>query len=170
MIAIAMLVSTSAFAGNSATFDVTVSIAAAADITVTQGGPIAFGTMTTSDSSVSGNAIVIQNTGSGSNQTYSLSLVNPADWTAVTGAPGAEQYRLSAAFDSDGAGISWSDTNHPLTTDAQTATGTKFAGDQTGAGVAYNELRNLYVQLETPQATSTSDQQAISVTITAQVD
>ena len=161
--------STAALAENPATFVVTVAIATEASIDVIQGGPIDFGIMSTGDSAVSGSAVVVRNSGSGGNQTYSLALINPTSWTAVTTTPGAEEYRLSGAFDSDGV-VTWNPVNHALTTSSVASTGTKFAGDETGTGVSYNADRHLYLKMETPSTTLSPSEKSIQVTITASVD
>lgn len=164
-----MAFSTAALAENPAMFVVTVSIATEASIDVIQGGPIDFGVMSTGDAAVSGSAVIIRNSGSGGNQTYSLALANPASWTAVTTTPGADEYRLSGAFDSDGV-LSWNPVNHALTTSSVASTGTKFAGDETGTAVPHNADRNLYLKMETPSATSSASEKSIQVTVTASVD
>ena len=161
-------ISSPAFAANSANFNVTVSIAASADITVT-GGPVDFGIKNTNSSAVSTSAIVVKNTGSGSAITYSLKLTNPSVWTAVSAAPGFDQYRLSAAFDSAGTGITWAAT-HALTTASVEASATQFAGNQTGEAVAYNAERKLWLKMETPNGTSSPSAKTIAVTLTATVD
>jgi len=163
------VVSLTAHAANPATFVVTVSIAAEANIEVVQGGPIDFGVMRTGASAVSSSAIVIKNSGSGANQTYSLALTNPAGWTAVTATPGVDQYRLSCAFDSDG-NVTWNPANHALTTSSIASTTTRFAGDETGTGVPYNAIRHLYLKMETPSSTSSPSKKSIQVTISASVD
>ncbi|MFC1624617.1 hypothetical protein ACFL28_04825 [Candidatus Omnitrophota bacterium] len=172
IIATAVLIlalSSTAGAGESETFDVTVSITASASISVT-GGPINFGTMGVGSTDVSSSAITVTNDGSGSDQTYSVALVDPSGWTAVTAAPGFDEYRLSAAFDADGASITWSPTNHALTTTSTASSASKFAGDQSGTAVPYNETRSLYLQLETPSATASPSAKTIQVSITASVD
>lgn len=169
-IALMMLIPADAFAGNSASFDVRVSVAAAADVTIVSGTPADFGTMGFGASKASGTAVVIKNTGSGSNQTYSINLTNPSGWTAIATAPGADQYRLSAAFDADGSDITWDPAKHALSTASAAASAAKFAGDQTGAGVQYNTTRNLYFQMETPTVTTSPGTKAIAITITATVD
>ena len=161
-------ISSLAFAANSANFNVTVSIAASADITVT-GGPVDFGVKNTNSSASSTSAIVIKNTGSGSAQTYSLKLTDPSGWTAVTTAPEFDQYRLSAAFDSAGTDIMWA-TTHALTSASVAASATQFAGNQTGAAVAYNVERKLWLKIETPNGTSSPSQKTIAVTLTTTVD
>lgn len=157
------------FAAVSEIFEVQVSIAAAASISLS-GGPINFGTMSVNTSSVSTNAVTIKNNGTGSNQTYSLSITNPTGWTAVTDtAPGFNQYRMFAAFDGDGT-IEWNNANHSVSTSPTAASATKFKGDQTGTGVSWDQERKLYVKLETPQATNSQGVKAIPVTVTATVD
>ncbi|MDD5174141.1 MAG: hypothetical protein PHV48_04880 [Candidatus Omnitrophica bacterium] len=160
--------SVGAFADNSATINVTVSIAQEASISVT-GGPVDFGTMKIGDSAVSTSAVVIKNDGSGSNQTYSLLLINPSGWTAVTTEPGVDQYRLSSAFDATG-NVIWNPANHALTTSSQISTVTKFAGSETGTAVPYSADRHLYLKLETPSATSSSGSKTMQIVVTASVD
>lgn len=168
VISLMMLVSTSAFAANTAAFNVTISIAASADITV-QGGPIDFGVQGAGSSAVASSAIIIKNSGSGSSQTYSLNLINPLGWTAVSSVPGFDQYRLSAAFDSDGAGITWGD-NCVLTTASVPASATRFSGDQSGSAVAYNAERKLWLSIDAPSGTSSPSQKTIQVALVATVD
>jgi len=163
-----IFVSASAFAGNPESFNVTVSISTAASITVT-GGPVSFGTMSTGSSLVSSSPVTVKNTGSGSSQTYSLSLSNPAGWSAVTTTPGFNEYRLSGAFDADGT-LTWDLANHALTTSSVASSAAKFAGDETGIGVPYNADRHLYLKMETPSGTSSPSQKTIQVTITAAID
>jgi len=165
-----ILIPVDAFAGNSASFDVKVSVAAAADVTITAGTPVDFGTMGFGAAKVSGTAVEIKNSGSGSNQTYSVQLANPSGWTAVATAPGADQYRLSAAFDADGSGITWDAAKHAVSTTSAAASATKFAGDQTGTAVPYNATRKLYFQMETPSRTSSPGAKVAAITITATVD
>ena len=156
-------------ATNSATIDVTVSITQEASISVT-GGPVAFGAMKIGGSAVSTTPIVIKNNGTGGTETYSLSLVNPSVWTAVTTAPGIDQYRLCSAFDATGTILTWDPAVHALTTSSQASTLTKFAGSEKGAAVPYNEDRHLYLKLETPSATSSPSSKTIQVMVTASVD
>ncbi len=164
-----MAVSVPAFAANTASFNVTISIAAAADITVVTGGPVDFGVKNANSSAVATNPITIKNTGSGSTQTYSIKLTDPSGWTAVTTAPAFDQYRLSAAFDSAGTGITWGVT-HAITASSVAASATQFAGNQTGTGVAYNADRKIWLKIETPNGTSSPAQKTIAVTLTATVD
>jgi len=163
-----MAFSGSAFAASSATINVTVSIAAEASISVT-GGAVGFSSMGVGASAVSTTPVVIKNNGSGGSETYSLSLVNPSVWTAVTTTPGAEQYRLSSAFDADG-NLTWDPVNQALTAASQVSTTTRFAGDETGAGVPFNAERHLYFKIETPSTTSSVGQKTIQVVVTASVD
>lgn len=77
-----------ALAANPATITVTVTIQ---NLSVSATGPIAFGTVTAGSESVPGSASTVTNDGNVV-ETYSLSLTNPASWTAVQAAPGAETY------------------------------------------------------------------------------
>ena len=169
VVAMITVASAGAFAANSATVDVTVSIAQEASISVT-GGPVAFGAMKIGDSAVSTAPVTVKNNGSGASETYSLYLNNPSGWTAVITAPGVDQYRLSCAFNADNNVASWAPANYALTTSSQTATVSKFAGNETGAGVPYNADKHLYMKLETPSATTSSSAKTIQVVIVAVVD
>ena len=161
--------STGAFAANTASFNVTISIAAAADITVVAGGPVDFGVKSVNSSAVSTAPVTIKNTGSGSTETYSLNLTDPTVWKSVITAPGFDQYRLSAAFDNAGTGITWG-ANQALTTTSVAASATQFAGNQSGLAVPYNSQVSIWLKMETPTGTSSPSQKTIAVTITATVD
>lgn len=164
-----MAISTPVFAANTANFNVTISIAASADITVVNGGPVDFGVKNTNDFAVATNPIIVKNTGSGSTQTYSLKLTNPSVWTAVTTVPAFDQYRLSAAFASASAAVTWGATQ-ALTGTSVAASATQFAGDQTGSAVPYNDERKIWLKIETPTGTSSPSEKTIAVTLTATVD
>jgi hypothetical protein len=150
--------------------DITVTVTVqGASISVT-GGPIAYGTVATSSTTVS-TELTVTNTGSG-DETYSLSLANPANWTAVQVAPGAETYCLSAMFNSDNAGT-FVRADHALSTTpvaSGVVTTGKFAGDESGAAVPAAGVRHLWLALEAPTSTTHYTQQSITVTITAALD
>lgn len=129
---------------------------------------LTIGSVVAGSTSVSTSGVTVINNGSGVNETYSLSLTDPAGWTASQTAAGVETYVLNAAFDADGAAITWSNTNHALSTTPTTCTATKFAGDQTGVSVPYNATRKLWFQFKAPTATTVGTEQSIAVTITAQ--
>jgi hypothetical protein len=75
---------------------------------------------------------------------------------------------LDAAFSDSASGISWNETNHALSTSSVTASAAKFAGDQTGVSVPYNEARKLWFKFAAPTATTVQTEQSIVVTVTAQ--
>jgi len=133
-------------AANPATIDVTVTIQ---NLSVSATGPIAYGTVVTSSETVSGSASTVTNDGNVT-ETYALKLTNPGGWTATSGAPGSETYRLSAQFNSaQPTALSFGD-NHDLTTSDQTCSGTIFAGDETGLSVAASATRSLWFKFEAP--------------------
>jgi len=158
-----VLLSSAAQAALTADISVTVTVTS---VSVTATGTYAFGGVLVSSSTVSGSAITVTNNGNVA-ETFSLKLTNPGGWTAVITAPGAEEYRLSAMFDGDGAGMVWVPANHSLTTSSVASTGTVFAGDETGAAVAAAGTRSLWLKFEAPSSTSTTTQQTITVTVTA---
>lgn len=164
--AIALLGPTSpALAANPATISVTVTIQS---LSVAASGPIAFGTVVAGSQTVSSSASTVTNDGNVT-ETYSLSLTNPSSWTAVQAAPSAaEEYALLAIMNA-GAPIATDFTyaNHALSTSSVAASGTKFAGDQTGLSVAASGTRNLWFRFNAPTSTAVATQQAVTVTLTA---
>ena len=154
-----------AWAANPATISVTVTIQ---NLSVSATGPIAFGTVTTSSSTVSGAASTVTNDGNVT-ETFSLSLTNPGSWTAVQAAPSAaEEYALLAQFNSSApTSGSFTYANHALSTTSVASSGTKFAGDQTGLSVAAAATRGLWFRFDAPTSTAVTTQQTITVTVTA---
>lgn len=125
------------------------------------------GSVAAGSATVSASAITVTNNGSGVNETYSLSLVNPSGWTASQTTNGQETYVLNAAFDADGAGITWDEDKHALSTTATACSASKFAGDQTAVAVPYNATRKLWFQFKAPTATAVNTEQGMVVTVTA---
>ncbi len=144
---------------------VTILSSISVDITETE---VVLASVSTGGTTASTTEVTVTNTGSGIDETYSLNLIDPTDWTASQTAPDAEVYVLNAAFNSDGT-LTWDETNHALSTTSVVCTSSQFAGDQTGVSVPYNEVRKLWFQFQAPTATSVTTQQSITVTITAQV-
>ena len=152
-------------AANPATIDVTVTIQ---NLSVSATGPIAFGTVVAGDTSVSADSSHVVNDGNVT-ETYSLDLTDPGGgWTGVQAAPGAEEYCLSAQFNSsqptEG---SFTYTDHALSTTSTACSGSKFAGDQTGLSVAASGALYLWFKFEAPTSTTVTTEQTIVVTITA---
>ena len=148
---------------NPATIDVTVTIQ---NLSVSATGPIAFGTVGVSSTTVSSAASTVTNDGNVT-ETYDLKLTNPGGWTATSAAPGSETYRLSAQFNVAAPTAVSFGASHDLTTADQTSSGTIFAGDQTGLSVAASAARSLWFKFEAPTSTSVSTEQTITVTVTA---
>ena len=153
-------------AGGSDSVMVKVKIAPSISVSITE-AELSLGTMDAGATKVATSAVTVTNDGSGINETYSLSLTNPSGWTASQSAAGVEKYVLDAAFSSSTSGITWDEAKHALSTTPTAASATKFAGDQTGAGVPYNATRKLWFQFKAPTATAVTEEQAITVTITA---
>ena len=149
---------------NPATINVTVTIQ---NLSVSAAGPIAFGTVTASSATVSSGSSTVTNDGNVT-ETYSLNLTNPAGWTAVQAAPAAEQYCLSAMFNTtQPASGSFTYANHALSSTSTACSATKFAGDQTGLSVLATQTRSLWFKFEAPSSTTVTTEQTIVVTITA---
>lgn len=151
------------FAANPATIDVTVTVQ---NISISTTGPIAYGVVATSSTTVSASASTVTNDGNVT-ETYDLKLINPGGWTATSGAPGSETYRLSAQFNSSQPTAVSFAADHDLTTTDQTSSATIFAGDETGLSVAAAATRSLWFKFEAPTSTTVTTQQTITVTLTA---
>lgn len=156
-----VLLSSASQAATTADINVTVTIS---NVSVTATGTYAFGTVVTSSSTISGTAITVTNNGNVA-ETFSLKLTNPASWTAVSTVPGAEEYRLSAMFNTDGLGT-WG-AAHYLTTSSVASSVTQFAGDERGDAVAAAATRSLWLKFQAPSSTAVTTQQTIVVTVTA---
>lgn len=111
--------------------------------------------------------LTVTNTGNG-NVSYSLMVNNPPNWSISQVNVDFNQYILNAAFSDNPANITWNEANYALSTIAQKATNTKFAGDRTGVNVEPNAARKLWLQFKAPTATSITDEQAIQVIINAE--
>ena len=164
--AILLGVSSVARAANPATISVTVTIQ---NLSVSATGPIAFGTLVAGSETVSGSASTITNDGNVT-ETYSLDITDPAGWTGVQAAPGAEEYALLAQLNSaQPTAASFTYADHALSTTSTACSATKFAGDETGASVAASGTRSLWFRFNAPTSTTVSNEQTITVTITASV-
>jgi len=151
-------------AANPATINVTVTIQ---KLSVIATGSIAFGTVAAGTATVSSGSSTVTNDGNVT-ETYSLNLTDPAGWTAVQAAPVAEQYCLSAMFNTtEPASGGFTYANHALSTTPTACSVTKFAGDQTGLSVPTTQTRKLWFKFEAPSSTTVTTEQTIVVTITA---
>lgn len=151
-------------AAPTANINVTVTIQ---NLSVTATGPIAFGVVTASSQTVSTVASTVTNDGNVT-ETYSLSLTDPAGWTAVSGAPGAEQYALLAMFNTVQPAVGgFTIADHAMTSLPVACSATEFAGDQTGLSLAPTTVTSLWFRFDAPTTTTVTTQQTIVVTITA---
>jgi hypothetical protein len=151
-------------AANPATINVTVTVQ---NLSVSATGPIAFGTVTAGSGTVATDSSQVTNDGNIA-ETYSLDLTDPAGWTAVQAAPGAEQYALSAMFNSSQPlSGDYAYADHALSTVSTACSASKFAGDQTGLSVPASGVRYLWFKFEAPASTTVFTQQTIVVTLTA---
>jgi hypothetical protein len=165
VLALALLVPASqAFAAVSDTVSITVTISATVSVDIAEGS-YDFGSLAIGATQTSASSLTLTNDGSGIDETYSLNCSDTADWTAGS-SPAADTFVLSAQFNSV-APASFDAVNDVLSTTPVAASGTLFAGDETGASVPYNEVRNLWLQIQTPTTTAATAQQAITLTVTA---
>ena len=154
-----------AFAAQSDTVSITVTIIQTIGVEITE-SLYDFGTLSPGIAAVSGTSLTVINTGTGPNETYSLSCSDTADWTCGS-SPANDVFVLNAKFNSSTpAGFG---SNDIVGTTPVVADGTHFAGDETGSDVPYNEARHLWLQLQTPTSTASSAEQTIVLTITAAI-
>ena len=159
-----LALSATAQAAPTATINVTVTIQ---NLSVTATGPIAFGVVTASSQTVSSVASTVTNDGNVT-ETYSLSITDPAGWSSVTAAPGAEEYALLATFNSVQPVVGdFTYADHGMTTLPVACSATEFAGDQTGLSLAPLTVTSLWFRFDAPTTTTVTTQQTIVVTITA---
>jgi hypothetical protein len=163
VLTLAVLWGSAAYAANPATINVTVTIQ---NLSVSTSGPIAFGVVVASSTTVNATASTVTNDGNVA-ETYDLKLTDPGGWTAVVAAPGAEEYCLSAQFNSTEPTAVSFDGDHDLSTSDQTSSATIFAGDETGLSVAASATRSLWLKFEAPTSTAVTSEQTIVVTVTA---
>lgn len=139
------------YAAPTADVDILVTIQKTISIEV-GGGPIDFGSVGVDQTVVSSSPITMRNSGSGADETITLSVTSPTGWTLV--APGTtprvEQYALSFQFSPDGLGPVWD------------APGT------VSKVIPYNVTENLWVKFESPTVTNKTAQQTIQLTINAE--
>ena len=153
-----------AFAANPATITVTVTIQ---NLSVSATGPIAFGTVLAGSITVSTASSTVTNDGNVT-ETYSLDVTDPAGWTSVQAATGADQYALHAQFNSIApTAISFTYADHAMSTTSTACSATKFAGNQTGLSVATSGVRDMWFKFEAPSSSTVFTEQSITVTVTA---
>ncbi|MFQ5868095.1 MAG: hypothetical protein ACE5IT_08940, partial [bacterium] len=104
-------------------------------------------------------------------ETYSIKCSSSSYW-AVNSIPGNDEFTLQAAFHSSQPSnddISWK-ADDILTESLQQCTTAAFSidGSQHGKDVPPSEIRNIWFRLKTPLSTSTTTQQSITVTISAE--
>jgi hypothetical protein len=130
-----------------------------------------FGTVTMSSAVVSTATIRVTNVGTAAS-TWSLNAATTtagSPWQLTSGALGLNQLRVSAGFDEAQPSVGGFGAEDRMTPTDQSATGTAFSidGSTTGVSVPIGDSRLIWFLLETPLASSTTDQQQIQVTVTA---
>lgn len=130
-----------------------------------------FGLLPTAISSGSVNSLGVVNSGNVA-EDYYINCTNSLNWNAGSGA-GNDTFLLRAAFHPTKPSVAAFDTySNRLSNTDVLSSGSRFTIDatQTGAGVDpfVNDSRSLWLNFNTPLATSTSASQNITVTITSQ--
>jgi hypothetical protein len=114
-------------------------------------------------------SITVQNTGN-VNEDFILSCSNSIDWTVTNSTPTTNtEFRLMGLFNSTQPTSSDYDVNiDTITTTAQTASATRYAGNQTGYNVPANAYRALWISFCAPTGEPVGTEQTITITIDAQ--
>ncbi len=155
--------------GNPVNVEVWAQIDTTLEITVVSSTAYDFGTVPGSFDGVSSASFDIQNTGSGSTQTYSLSGTNTADW-ALGSSPGLDAFVLSAQFNSSAPALNSFGVAHVLTPTPVVSgptLGGQFAGDQDGVSTVTSEKINMWVRLQAPTSSSSAGRQRVQINIDA---
>lgn len=149
---------------------VRVTITSAVGIELVDGGLIDFGSMAPGAvASIDDTPTVIRNSGSGVNQTYKMSANSPGVWTAGSSAI-HDTYVLKAAFHGSEPAPASFGSEDTLVEDTEiTASGTVLSidGSVTGLSVPYNAERSIWYEFQPPATSTLTDEQNITVTITA---
>lgn len=116
-----------------------------------------------------GSSITVQNTGN-VNEDFILSCSDSNDWTVTSSTPTTNtEFRLMGLFNStEPASGDYDVDTDILITAAQTASSTRYAGDQTGDNVPQAETRSLWISFCAPTGAPTGTEQSITITIDAQ--
>lgn len=132
----------------------------------------AFGTMVCTTSTVSGSTITVTNEGNVT-ETYSIMCSSTTKWTPQN-TPGPNQFTLQSAFHSSQPAdndLIWK-ADDILTESLQPCTTAAFSIDNSESGKnvpPFNgDIKKLWFRLKTPLSTSTTNQQTITITISAQ--
>lgn len=105
-----------------------------------------------------------------------LAIINPTIWTATNTASGIDTFRLTGVFKSTAPSTNdFSITNDVITTSSVTASSTIFAVDsdpdsEKGIQIPPGESRALWIRIEMPPISSTTDNQIIRINATAVKD
>ena len=157
------------------TADITVTVTCRSlSVTIT-GDPVTWAlSLVEADSeTVKSTAIVVTNSGNGS-ETYQLKLTDPAVWAAVQtdAALAAEKYQLGAIFQTTSTAApvanDYVDSADFVSTGYVACTATVFAksvGD--GLNVAVSGARDLWLYFRAPPSTAETGQKSITVTVKA---
>ncbi len=145
----------------------------AVDIQNLNGDPnsYGYGTLQMSSAVVSTATIRVTNTGTTA-ATWSLRAATTtagSPWQITTGALALDQFRVSAGFDEviPAAGTFGAEDRMSGTDALSSGTVFTIDGSSTGVSVPIANSRNIWFLLETPLASSTTGQQDIQVTVTA---
>jgi GH24 family phage-related lysozyme (muramidase) len=129
-----------------------------------------FGAVNLAASTMSTTVIDVVNTGNMA-QTYSLSAAPTGAetvWTLGSAPPtGYNILVLEGLFNSTQPAENAFGDSDVITGTPTPASGTEYAGDQTGVAADVGDTRKLWLKLLMPLTTSTTDQQAVNLTVTA---
>jgi hypothetical protein len=129
-----------------------------------------FGMVSMGVTTVSTSAVTITNTGNAS-ETYSLSVTTTGAktvWGIGTSTPTSmDTLVMFNLFNSVQPSSTTFNINDVVTKSPTTASGTVYAGNETAVGISVGVARHLWMMLNMPLYTSTTDQQLLNVNVTA---
>jgi len=155
------------YIGASSSTDITVTVLGVT-LGVTIEGAVSFTGVAQGSLTVADSALTVTNSGT-VNERYSLSLVNPSAWTAVSTTPGYDTYVLDAIFNTYRPGVSEFGSEDYVLELPRRCDGSVFAGNDPGLTVPPSAAKYLWLLLKAPGYTLVTTPQTIRLIVSAEV-
>ena len=169
LVAVAGIISL-AYGGSTDSLDIKVTLASNIEVNI-QDTEFNFQTLIGGQTSVSWNAVTVENTSTSNREDWALKLDDTgSDWTAIqAGMPAQDEFLLMAQFGASAG--TWTSTNHALTTSNQDCSVTQYFGNGTksecGLDIPVSGTRSLWFRITMPSFSIYVSEQTIPVTVTA---
>jgi len=171
LVAVAGIISL-AYGGATDSLDIKVTLASDIEVNI-QDTEFNFEELIGGQTSVSWNAVTVENTSTSNREDWELKLDDTgSDWTAITlGTPGEDEFLLMAQFGTSAG--TWSSDNHSLTTSNRNCSVNVYFGNGTyaecGLDVPKGATRSLWFRITMPEYSIHVGEQTIPVTVTASI-